>query len=273
MGENGTEISGLETAHREVAIIKLWQTMGAHKLANQIVASLGAQSIRALEMVRDEKLFLVTGHTTIEDFLDHHPESPMSYEAFRRRANLLNSEGEIAFDLLNSLKVPLSQRKLLAGQIEVADDVIKIGEDVVRLDDGARIVELISKLHSKDLEQQRTIKRHEAKLKKGEADFERLKRQAIVSNPDGTETGQALLTAAGALKNLRDKLEEATPEEKHALSEQIFALMSHSQLELSAALGVSSKSPVKATGNGDGGEDNDPLAVSESEAAEILGEE
>lgn len=264
MSENGTQIGGIEAANKDNASIRLWQTMGAHKLANQIVASLGAQSVRALEMVRDEKLYLAAGHDTFDGFLDRHPESPMSYEAFRRRANILNNEGDIAFDLLNSLNVPLSQRKLLAGQIEVTENEIKIGDDVVRLDDGPRIVELISKLHKKDQEQQRTIERKDKKLAQGEKDFAALKRRAIIANPDGTETGQAVLTLAGAFKLLEDKLEAAPDEEKAALRDPIFQLLSSKQLDLSVALGIVKRDEIPGSnGHEETGDDEDAQMLEE----------
>lgn len=266
MGDNSTQIASIETAHHDDAIIRLWQTMGAHKLANQIVASLGAQSIRALEMVRDEKLYLAAGHDTFDGFLDSHRESPMSYEAFRRRSNLLNSEGDVAFDLLNSLSVPLSQRKLLAGHIEVSENEIKIGDATTRLDDGPRIVELISKLHLKTLEQQRTNDRLSKKLTKGAEDFEKLKRRQVISDPDGTDTGQALLAASARLSKLEEVLEDASDEEKKALQEPIFQLMNSFQFRLSAALGVISKDDIPSE------ESSDDLGLTDEEAADLLGE-
>ncbi len=266
MNGNGTQLTNIEAAHNDNALIQLWQIIGAHKAVSQIAASLGAQSIRGLELIRDRKYYLAAKHETFDSFLDHHPDSPMSYEAFRRRAHLLNNEGDIAFDLLNSLNVPLSQRKLLAGQIEVTENEIKIGEDTVRLDDTARIVELVSTLHKKTQEQQRTNERLSKKLAKGEEDFEKLKRRAIVANPDGTETGQALLTVAGALKNLREKLEDAADEEKQALREQIFELMRTSQLELSVALGVVTADQV----SGRNGQPDESLEISDDEAAALL---
>jgi hypothetical protein len=261
MDENGTQISGVEAANKERAIIRLWQMIGAHKAASQIASSLGAQSIRALEMVRDSKDFLATGFQAFDKFLDQHPDSPMTHEQFRRRANLLNNEGDIAFDLLNSLNVPLSHRKLLAGKIEVTENEIKIGDDTVRLDDSTRIVELISKLHKKDQEQQRTIARKDKQLAQGEKDNADWKRRAITANPDGTETGQALLTAAGSLSRLRDALEAAPDEEKLALKEAIFHLMSNSQLELSVALGIVSKDEVSQAKGRQGDNDFDEEAA------------
>jgi hypothetical protein len=248
MSEDAIRIGCLEAINKDHALIQLWQMIGAHKAVSQIAASLGAQSIRALEMVRDTKYYLAADFDTFDKFLDQHPDSPMSYEAFRRRSNLLNNEGDIAFDLLNSLNVPLSQRKLLAGQIEVTENQIKIGDDTVRLDDGPRIVELISKLHKKDQEQQRTIERGKKDVEKLKRRADEAEKRAIIANPDGTETGQAYLTAAGALARLREILEGASDEEKQVMREPIFNLLSTNHLELSVALGVIKREEVPSNG-------------------------
>jgi len=230
------------------AVIQLWQTIGAAKVVNQIVASLGSQSLHALERVRDEKLYLAAGFETFREFLDKHPESPMSYDQFNRRTKLLEIEGDFIFDLLSSLNVPWKDRKLLAGQIEVEGNEIRIGEARTRLDDEAAIINLIASQQLKLQEQQRTNERLSKKLKKGEEDFEKLKRRAIIANPDGTETGQALLTAAGALAKLREALAAATDEEKQALREEVFELLRVNQLECSVALGVIKREELTAAG-------------------------
>lgn len=257
------ELSQLEAQHQERQSIQLWQIVGASKLANQIASSLGSQNLRALETVRDEELYKAAKFETFDKFLDQHPESPMSYEQFRRRANLLKNEGDVAYDLLNSLHVPLSQRKLLAGQIEVTDTAIKIGDDVVRLDDGPRIVELISKLHKKDQEQQRTIERGKKDVEKLKRKADEAEKRAITANPDGTETGQAILTAAGSLARLRETLEAAPDEEKLAVKEAIFTLLSNSQLELSLALGIVSKDEVSAAKGNQDDVDDEAAALME----------
>jgi hypothetical protein len=231
---------------------EFWRFLGALGFAERLTISLSAQTLHALNHIKLNKTYLRGGYQTFDDFLDHDPHSPMKSEAFRRRWNLLQGEGDETFNLLNSLKVPLETRKLLAGEIEITDDGIKIGGVETKLNDNDRIVELISKLHGKTLEQQRTIERKDRKLEQGEKDFEALKRRAIMANPDGTETGQAILTAAGSLARLREILEAAPDEEKLAVRESIFSLLSNSQLELSVALGIVTRAEVsEAKGQGD----------------------
>lgn len=252
----------IEVANQERDLSHLWQIIGASKATSNIARSLGAQSVRAMQVVRDKKLFQAAGHTKFDSFLDKHPESPMSHDAFLRREKLLEAEGDIAFDLLNSLNVPLSQRKMLAGQVEVEGNTIKIGEIECELNDETRIIEVISNLHSKNLELQRTNERKDKKLAQGEKDFENLKRRAISINPDGTETGQALLTAAGAMTRLKEILAAASDDEKKALSESVFDFLRTAQLECSVALGVLSKDELPASDD-----ENEDLDLEDGPAA------
>lgn len=230
--------------YKERQTVRLWQMIGASKLANQLAVALSAQRLRAFEQIRDEKLYLAAGYETFKDFLDQHPESDLSYDQFNRRIKLLETEGDVVFDLLSSLNVSLKDRKLLAGQIEVEGNEIRVGDTRVRKDDEAGILNLITTQHAKMLEQQRTIER-------GRKDVEKLKRRAddaekraVHANPTGTPSGQALLTAAGALAQLREALEAAPDEEKQALREHVFELLRMNQLECSVALGVVKREEV-----------------------------
>lgn len=250
----------MEERHKRATIRQLWQTIGAVKLANTLAQTLSAQTLRAMETVRDRKLYLAEGFETFDAFLDKHEDSPLSYEQFRRRINLLKDEGDATFDLLNSLNVPLNKRKLLSGHVRIEGDDVVIerdgGEDRVPMSDHLELKRLFATVAEernaavlKTAEQQRTIERKDKKLAQGERDFEALKRRAIVSNPDGTETGQALLTAAGALHKLREVLAEASDEEKAALKEPVFSLLSTNQIELSLALGIIAKSDIPDVDN------------------------
>jgi hypothetical protein len=241
---NGNE--GLTETRSQTARDEFMRMVGALNLAEKLTTSIGSQTLHLLDRIKREKTYQHGNYKTFDDFLDHDPNSPMKADTFRRRWNLLAGEGNEAFDLLNSLRVPFEARKLLAGQMSVNGEDIKIGDAELKITDHNAIVHLIATLHGKAAETQRTNERLTKKIEKGEADFEKLKRKAIIANPSGTPTGQALLTAAGALSQLREALEIAPDEEKQALSEQIFEMLRVNQLEMSVALGVVSKSEVSS---------------------------
>lgn len=257
MTEDGPPIQSKSDPRRD----EFSRLLGALGFSERLANTLSAQNLHALDHMKREKLYLEGGYQTFDDFLDHDPFSPMKADTFRRRWNLLQGEGDETFNLLNSLKVPMEARKLLAGQVEVKDNIITIGGVGTRLDDNTRIVELISLLHKKTVEQNRTIERGKKDVEKLKRRTDEAERRAINVNPDGTETGQALLTAAGALSRLREILTEAPDEEKQALREPIFELLRSNQLELSVALGIATKAEIKAAAmaskNGDGITDED----------------
>jgi len=223
----------------------LWQTIGAAKLATRLSTALQSQSIRAIGGIRDNREFVVEGFEHFKDFMDQHPESPMSYDQFNRREKLLNTEGDLVFDLLSSLDVSLKTRTLLAGHIEIEGNEIRVGEERVQRDNEAAILNLITTQYAKLQQQEKKLKAQKDKLKKGEEDFAKLKRKAVIANPTGTPTGQALLTAAGALSQLCEALESASPEEKEALKTQIDELMRAKLADIHVALGNLSKDEAK----------------------------
>jgi hypothetical protein len=229
---------------------RLWQIVGAIKLGNRLAESLSSQAVHALEQVRDEKLYLATGLQTFDEFLDNHPDSPMSHDTFRRRVNLLLSEGDVTFDLLNSLNVPLSARKLLAGNISVDGDCVVITEEKgdrisstrIPLDDRVRIVEAIVGLKKKTDEQARTIER-------GKKDVDKYKRRAddlqqkIESGGagvmvDGMPYARALVNALGDLSLLKDEISKIEDEaERKRFGDQALELIAKQKVELEESLG------------------------------------
>jgi hypothetical protein len=224
---------------------ELWQIVGGTKLANRIASALSAQTIHAIERIKVERLYAAAGHDTFEDFLDHDPQSPMRYDTYRRRARLLEDEGDVVFDLLNSLAIPFEPRKLLASEIKVDGNQITIGDTSARLDDNVRIVELITTLHKKNQEQARTIDRGKKDVDKHKRRADEAEKRVININPEGTDSGKALLTAAGALSLLRETLAEASDEERAALREPVLELLRNNHLDLSAALGVITSADAK----------------------------
>jgi hypothetical protein len=231
-------------------LIELWQIIGGTKLANRLVGALSSQLIHAIETVKSQRLYVHAGYETFEDFLDNDPDSPMKYDTYRRRARLLENEGDVVFDLLNSLAIPFEPRKLLSNEIKVDGNQITIGDTSARLDDNVRIVELITTLHKKNQEQARTIDRGKKDVDKHKRRADEAEKRVININPEGTDSGKALLTAAGALSLLRETLAEASDEERAALREPVLELLRNNQLEMAVALGViSPKEASQANGH------------------------
>jgi hypothetical protein len=229
--------------------IRLWKTLGAVQAVSQLAAGLGAQTIHALERVRDERLYLAAGFTTFDEFLSKHPESPMSHDTFRRRVNLLESEGDITFDLLNSLNVSVSARLLLAGNISLDGDHIVINEqkgDIISstripLSDRDLVVKTIVGLKKKADEQSRTIER-------GKKDFEKKKRRiseleeqlekGLTVSEDAAPHARALVSVLGNFQILADECKAMTNDQERTRFAPIaFQRLAEAEKQLEEALG------------------------------------
>ena len=217
---------------------RLWQTIGASKLADRLSSALASQTIRALGQIRDNKEYLSEGFQTFEDFLDQDPESPMTYDQFNRREKLLDSEGDLAFDLLSSLDVPLKTRKLLAGQIEVNGNDLRIGDAHVSLDNETAILNLITTQHAKLLEQQRTIDRGRKDIETQKRRVVEAEKRASVAGGVATSEGsQRVMFMAGACAECLAWFENISEEEQAAHEEQIAEILRVHQLKFSVARG------------------------------------
>lgn len=193
----------LDASHLTQAQIQGFELFGAISVVGNISRIFNAETFRALQHFRDSEGYKAYGYERFDDFLDKHPKSPMTKNQFYDRQQLLESEGDASFNVLNSLKIPFSKRKLLKGQVTVDGDNIHIGQDdneqVVSLSDSSRIVEVILAYAEKNAEQTRTIER-------GKSDVEKWKRKAHEAGQNGKTDAspyeQAFKEAIAALVNL-----------------------------------------------------------------------
>lgn len=197
-----------EDLHGEIAarieqdqIISAGEEFGAIRAAGAIGQHLSAAAFRGLQQWLEAGNYRLYGYEDITHFLNEYPKSPMRKNQYYDRLALIESEGDQAFEVLNSLKVPIATRKLLKGDIEIDGDIAHIGDVEIDLTDKAKVKEAFRSLDSQ-------LKASGQQIEKGKKDVEKYKRladQAQWRGPmAGTPHGQALLTLAGAYTNLRD---------------------------------------------------------------------
>lgn len=165
----------------EEAAREFWMLMGAGNVLNALVDTASVKLLRALQAMRESKAYKQTGYQHFNKFLDHHPQSPMSYDKFHRLEKQLELEGEAAFETMNALGVPMKARALLKGHVTVEGDRIIIGEEgqqqVVPVRDRERVIETVRSLAVKLDEQRRTIERHKDTIRRGQKENEKLQRK------------------------------------------------------------------------------------------------
>jgi hypothetical protein len=219
--------------------------LGGVRAVNSVSEALGAQSIRALQRVRDEGLYKAEGFTRFDDFLDKSPLSPMNYKKFNRLETALLNEGDELFNYLNAINAPMAKRRLLGkGALTVEGDEIVVRHDKeeqrIAVSDRGVLLSTLSKLADQNEEQSRTIERQKKKLKKGEDDYKALQRQT----PSGAAPFKATpanvkhlsfdaLAALGLLTTAAGKLSE---EDALALRESLLTPLAEQWDALHAAL-------------------------------------
>ncbi|MET0646413.1 MAG: hypothetical protein ABW208_07305 [Pyrinomonadaceae bacterium] len=237
----------VERAEASAAVTRdsFLMVLGGVRAVNSVAEALGAQSIRALQRIRDEELYRAEGFTRFDTFLDESPLSPMNYKKFNRLETALLNEGDELFNYLNAINAPMARRRLLGkGTLTVEGEEIVVRHDKdeqrIAISDRGVLLSTLSKLADQTEEQRRTIERQKKKLKKGEDDYKNLQRQT----PNGAAPFKATpaavkqlafdaLAALGLLTTAAGKLPE---QEALALRESLLTPLAEQWDALHAAL-------------------------------------
>ncbi len=235
------EMSVHRDAQAAIGRDSLLMVLGGIRAVHSVSEALSAQSIRALQRIRDEELYKAEGFSRFDTFLDESPLSPMGYDKFNRLEKALLSEGDELFNYLNSINAPMAKRRLLGkGTVEIEGEDIVIhqedGEHRIAVSDRATLLSTLSRLADQTNEQRRTIERQNKKLKKGEEEYEKLRRQ-----PPSHDTlvsrgfDDCLFTAVSALGALSQRVADLTPEEAEAAQSRVLELVSQPVQKLQEA--------------------------------------
>lgn len=121
-------------------LVRTAEWVGAANAIQRIATSLNAQAIRAWEQFQAEEGYKLYGYDTFVDFLNGHPHLGLTKSQYYDQRKVLTNEGEELFDLLNSLRVPVSTRKQIgAGSIEVNGDTITVGDKTASISDAKAV--------------------------------------------------------------------------------------------------------------------------------------
>ncbi|MBK8810677.1 MAG: hypothetical protein IPN69_08085 [Acidobacteria bacterium] len=210
-------------AKRDQNLLKL----GAVGAVGRLAQHLNAQTIRALQHVRDEKMFDSLGFTRFDDFLNDSEISPMTYRQFNDREKLLLQEGDQLFDLMTSLKLSVKQRRLLgSGNVEVDDErgvvrIARLGDDEcaddveeIEITDRDRLLQTLSAVADQAAKLNDKVNKLEIRNQRGEAQNVDLRRQLDEARDRaGTVTLFDLaLTASRTIEHMTSWIEDGNTE-------------------------------------------------------------
>lgn len=258
----GAEIAlqELGLSQQRTQTVEAGMRLGAAGALLAVSQKLSSDFIHMLEQFAETKGHNALGFSNFDSFLDESPYSPMTSNQYRDRKALLAREGDSTFDVLNSLKVPVSARKALPeGVVKIEGDIIAIADERIQMTDGERVKELIRELAKKNSQQS-------TKLNKGQKDFEKLQKELIQlrTNPaalslSSTPHNQALMLAVAALGGLAIEVEKLSAEEAAQIRDEAMRLLSAQWANLQYAYGFEERPAGKVNSS----------FLSEQELAEI----
>ncbi len=231
------EISEQRAAQQNGRRDSLLMVVGGARAIHAVVEALNAQTIRALQRIRDEEFYTADGFTRFDEFLDKSSISPMSYAKFNRLEKALLTEGDELFNYLNAINAPMAKRRLLGKgtlAIEGEEIVLRHDEDEQRisLSDRATLLTTLSKLADQANEQSRTIAR-------GKKDVDKWKRKADEASangrPDATPYETALDDAIAAIVKLTAEAEQLPENERPAALDRMLRTLAAAYTNLMRA--------------------------------------
>jgi hypothetical protein len=237
---NQPESELLMMEEREL-LIEAAELFGATRIINEIANRFGAQTMRMLQRVRDNKVWRRYGYKSFDDLLDNHPQSPMTRHQFYEREKVLGLEGDTAFNALNALHIPISKRKLLAeGDVTIEGNCMKIGQQEFDLTDESSVALALGTLAMEYAKEKRKNERgtKELDVKKrriGELEEERSHGGMAV---DGTAHARALVVTLGDHAVLNQEIAKIEDEaERQRFGQEAMERLAQARLELEESLG------------------------------------
>jgi hypothetical protein len=231
-----------------------YQLLGAVKAGRTVSRAVSAEAIRTLQAIRDEKLYLHFNGSpaTFDEFMDKHPDAPMSYYQFHQREELLSKEGPLAFQLLNTLRIPASKRKLLtAGEVNVTEDHVEINGERFSVTNSIELRKLIVGILDEKAEVEQREKAKDQTIEKGRKDVDKYKRTVAdlkdqLANggsimADATPHARALVSSIGNLQMLAEEIKSIDdPKERKRFAKVVLERLAAARHLVEEALGFQS---------------------------------
>lgn len=246
--EKADEMIGeqMDAAQKQKALEELLFALGGIKAISALADNLNAARIIAIQRIRDEKLYLASGCTRFDEFMDKHEKSPMPYDRFNNIEKVFKTVGTYEFDLLRGSGLSMRQMKALkAGDVVVEGGEVVIGGDErVSLGEDRKIRTLVEQLIAdrKDAETREAktrddLEKSNEKNRIGEAQNERLRRE--LDEADTSRIQRAYLHALNAQLLFVEAVGELDDDEKAERGPEDLKFFAGQFYRLADAYGVS----------------------------------
>ncbi len=242
-----------DQTQRDNALILL----GRIQATDRISATLSSEVIRALEQIEETKAYKSLGYARFVDYLNDANMSPLSKSQFYEGKKIIANEGDVIFNALTSLGIPLSQRKMLGkGKIQIDGNTIFVKDDdgnesSVNIDDRRSLLEMLKTISDSSVQNREKFdneKKKVERLEKKIADFdESLKRERAAAQFDALDShSTALMNLINAFQLLKTEAGNLTLVEKEQFASRTFETIARQLDALSVAYNRASTLSIKA---------------------------
>lgn len=232
--------------------------IGGLRAVNRVADNLNAQVISALAEFQQQELYKHFGFDRFADFLDQSEYSPMSKSAFYRQKELYESEGGQIYDTFNSARIPISTRRLLvegSTKIELDGNELIIGGERVEASNPAAIKDLVLSIaedlkaeRSASAKQQKKIEDLKARVEKGTAENDELRRNIDAMN-DQSPYERAFSRTVSALIRTTAEADSLSKADKRSRAADDLRILAGQWFRLRDALGVNVELAPEAAGD------------------------
>lgn len=210
----------IQTNHDKDTYARSLLLLGGIRAVDRITQNLSSQVMTAMITFQQEDMHESLGYNRFADFLDDSEYSPMSKNEFYKRKDIFEKEGSELYDAFNSMKIPLSTRKLLAqsngGEISIEGDKIIIGETEVATTETDVIKEVVKSLaneirsaNANADKQKSQVEKLNNQIKEGVEQYEILDRK-YQSLSEGSPLDRAQSQLVNSFIRFNDELSKTT---------------------------------------------------------------
>lgn len=220
---------------------------GGIRAVKRVADNLDSQAMAALIQFQKEGLHQHFGYARFADFLDECEFSPMTKSAFYRQKEVFEAEGGQIYDAFNAARIPIATRKLLvdgAAQIELDGDELIIAGERIEATNPAAIKDLVLSIaedlkaeRSASAKQQKKIEDLKARVEKGTAENDELRRNIDAMN-DQSPYERAFSRTVSALIRTTAEADSLSKADKRSRAADDLRILAGQWFRLRDALGV-----------------------------------
>ncbi|MBX7170179.1 MAG: hypothetical protein K1X72_04425 [Pyrinomonadaceae bacterium] len=246
-------VSALASADAQQRRDNANRLIGGIMVTHSLSEKLASETIKGIQLIRDEQIYKSLGYSDFVTCLNELHDQGLitfNYKRFNEREVLLKEHGVAVYNLLESVDIKISRRKLLtAGQVQVEGEKViivseKDGEPIteeIPVSDRKRLIASLSTLADKNLVlEQKNInlsiksKQDQDQIKRLKKDLEEAKSRPGEKSVEAIEF-EAYQRATAAIDAWAEIVKSFKPEQKDKFSDLFLKSLANSVFRVQSA--------------------------------------